>query len=364
MQKKKILISCGPIPGQLDSVKVITNKFKGGLALLTAKLLSQDFDVEIVKWRGTDFDTTLPVHNISDVYDYYEKMKAFKADAYILAGAVANLVPALPLPWGSGKFPSHNYKEGDKFNIEFTIAPRIIDKIKEWHPQATLIGYKLFDGTEEEIMHAAWETLTGSRSNVVFANHPATAKSEKIAVMPDGTHIKMSFNDHIDFIKRVINLDWYRTDQVPTIEYNRSKEPIAREFMSKIAVEKEGYTFGTVAARTNDGFMTTTRGKRNDGYCYVDHVDHAARIVYATEKATLNAPVLDLLFEQHPETNWVLHGHKQLMDAMTFPYAFSGTTEESASVRNAPGKFNIQNHGYYICFKEEEHVRQWLAENY
>ena len=29
---KNIVISCGPIPARLDSVKFITNRFKGGLA--------------------------------------------------------------------------------------------------------------------------------------------------------------------------------------------------------------------------------------------------------------------------------------------------------------------------------------------
>ena len=29
---KKVVISAGPIPAQLDPVKFITNKFKGGLA--------------------------------------------------------------------------------------------------------------------------------------------------------------------------------------------------------------------------------------------------------------------------------------------------------------------------------------------
>ena len=34
---KKVVISAGPIPAQLDPVKFITNKFKGGLALKTAE---------------------------------------------------------------------------------------------------------------------------------------------------------------------------------------------------------------------------------------------------------------------------------------------------------------------------------------
>ena len=52
---RKVVISCGPIPARLDSVKFITNRFKGGLAFKTAEhLISQKkYDVTIVKWKHT-----------------------------------------------------------------------------------------------------------------------------------------------------------------------------------------------------------------------------------------------------------------------------------------------------------------------
>lgn len=52
---KSVLISCGPIPARLDSVKFVTNKFKGGLAFKTAKdLIDSGYDVTIVKWEDTN----------------------------------------------------------------------------------------------------------------------------------------------------------------------------------------------------------------------------------------------------------------------------------------------------------------------
>lgn len=50
---KKVIISAGPMPAKLDSVKIITNKFKGGLVIKTAEALARDSEVEIVKWEGT-----------------------------------------------------------------------------------------------------------------------------------------------------------------------------------------------------------------------------------------------------------------------------------------------------------------------
>ena len=57
MQKndKNVLISVGPIPARLDSVKFITNRFKGGLALKTANFLAlNECNVTILKWKFTD----------------------------------------------------------------------------------------------------------------------------------------------------------------------------------------------------------------------------------------------------------------------------------------------------------------------
>jgi hypothetical protein len=37
---KNVVVSCGPIPAKLDSVKYLTNVFKGGLAFETARRLA------------------------------------------------------------------------------------------------------------------------------------------------------------------------------------------------------------------------------------------------------------------------------------------------------------------------------------
>lgn len=59
---KKVLISVGPIPAKLDSVKFLTNRFKGGLALKTAEYLANcGNDVTIVAWKFTELKTEIPI---------------------------------------------------------------------------------------------------------------------------------------------------------------------------------------------------------------------------------------------------------------------------------------------------------------
>ena len=143
-------MSVGPINGKLDSVKIITNKFKGGLAALTAKEIAKKRPKDkiiVVKAPETIFykrgEKEIPNIKIVDTADFFEYenfVLGNKFDAYILAAAVANLIPKKPY---KGKFPSHDYKEGDEINIPFIISKRIISHVKKKFPRSTLIGYKL-----------------------------------------------------------------------------------------------------------------------------------------------------------------------------------------------------------------------------
>ena len=365
---KTIVISAGPIPTQLDSVKYITNRFKGGLAFKTAEMLSDEFDVTIVKWKYTNYKGKLKIVNIEDVNEYMDYMTTHEFDAYILAGAVANLIPVNP--W-KGKFPSHNYKAGEKFDIKFTIAPRIIDEIKKKYPRSTLIGYKLFDGSEEELIEAGWETLINSKSNVIFCNTPKTAKTEKIMILPDSSIHKLNFDEHINWIKMLLNLEWYSTNAFNFKgELDKYKNEINKlsKLLEKIKVKREPYEFGTVAWKTKEGNMiTTTRGKREDGFCKIFHINHVINKIFATHKATLNAPFLDLLFFDFRDKNIILHGHKQLENIETLPYIFDGTKQYFNIINYIVDKklteFNIKNHGYYKLFSSFEEAEKWTNES-
>lgn len=366
---KKVILSAGPIPGKLDSVKIITNMFKGGLAVKTAEELAlcEGLQVELVTWQGTEVRfhdpasaQRIPVTTVADIHTYRDYMRQTPADAYVLAAAVANLIPVNPWP---GKFPSHHYRVGEEFDIRFTIAPRIIDEIKQYHPRSTLIGYKLFDGPEDDLIAAGWETLCHSKANVVFCNHPATAKHQKIAVMPDGTMQRLSFAEHIAFMARVITLQWYTT-QVQPEPFHNPWQPEMDALIAEIGVRREPYVFGTVAVRDGSGFITTTRGKQGAGTaCKVFAVDHTARIVCASHKATLNAPFIERLLALQPDCTWVLHGHRQVPDVPTYPYRFSGTLEETYLadlLQPAETVFNVAHHGYYALFASREDAWRWL----
>lgn len=348
----KVLLTIGPIPARLDSVKYITNRFQGGLVLKTAAQLQKlGHKVTLVAWDYLKLKTKLKIVRIKDVNDYHKKVLAIPADAYILAAAVANLAPLKP--W-KGKFPSHNYKAGDTFPIEFTITPRTIDEIKKKYPTAVLIGYKLFDGSRQELIQAAQKTLFESRANLVFANHPAWAKLRKIAVTADGAAFDVTFDNHIKLIDRLLLAKFYKTKIVSGIKTVLNKE--ARFIVESYPRHKEaGLIFGTFAIRTDGGFITTTRGKKagEKALALIEDVDHKKRIVYANQKATLNAPLLHELLKKNPQINYLIHSHELIGKKIQNDYQFPGTDgdlKNAVKTKNSPFLLLLPYHGYIAGF--------------
>ena len=357
----KILLSAGPIPAKLDSVKYITNRFKGGLALkLAQRLQENNHDVTVAAWKHSDIAFPNVIY-VEDVYDYYEKVLNFEADAYILSAAVANLGPKDPI---IGKFPSHNYKLGDVFPIDFTIMPRVIDAIKDKYPRSTLIAYKLFDGTNEELIDAARHTLYDSKANLVFANHPAWAKVKKIAITADGSCFSLSFDEHIDLILKLLDETFYQTKIIDAYEYslNSSDEYIIENYPK---YRQDSRTFGTFAIRDYQGFITTTRGKSggNTNIAYVQSVDHEKHIVYSNKKATLNAPLLDRILNNNPHINYLIHGHENIGIPICDSYQFPGTTgdlQNGIFTKEFAFCINLPEHGYIAGFSDYEECKEFI----
>ena len=144
----KILVSGGPVHAYLDAVKIITNKFKGGRMYQLARELAGDYGYEVIYLtpKGIDRDPYYGPKGFCKIVfhdgfeDYRKKVLelAPQMDAVILGAAVANLIPANP--W-KGKFPSHDYKPGEIIPIDFTIASRIIDEVKEVAPDTHVFGF-------------------------------------------------------------------------------------------------------------------------------------------------------------------------------------------------------------------------------
>ena len=368
---KKILITGGPVHAHLDSVKIITNRFKGGLmAVLVEDLLEENVEVHYISSKAAVIPRGLPWNNGHEhlgFNDYKKKVlnMAPAFDAVVLGAAVCNLIPVKQI---KGKFPSHNYKPGDIIPIDFTIAPRIIDEVKRVAPNTHLFGYKLLAGVpHEELIQAAYDIVLESRATCVFAND-ASNLERKFAVTKEGSEHEISYRDVSKFIMKIVNDKYYKTDLLSGhVQYDSMLDDKTQEMISLVDrfkekfVEKNGYIFGTVAlrVRTSDPdsitFVTTARGKNEiKDFTVVSRVDHDERIVNANKKrATLNAPLLARIFELNPKVNVIVHYHDIKTGLKVLPYAPPGTERDSLRPdEDLMSDFEIENHGVFRLFED------------
>jgi len=93
-----------------------------------------------------------------------------KPDIIILAAAVSDYLVANTV---KGKLRS-----ALDHNIELTRAPKVISRIKEWHPECFLVGFKLMvRATEVELLTAARKSCDENDCDLVVANDLADIKA-------------------------------------------------------------------------------------------------------------------------------------------------------------------------------------------
>jgi len=363
----KILVTAGPVHAYLDPVKIVTNRFKGGMMLGIARdLLSKKAcDVTVlcsksVSDAGAYVGDGRVVHH-DGFGDYMAKVleMAKDFDAVVLGAAVANLIPAKP--W-KDKFPSHNYKPGDVVDIPFMIAPRVIDQVKErMKPGAHLFGFKLLSGQSfDELIRAAYGVLTESRATVVFANDPLLGLDKKFVVTKERAVVPVSLDGMSGFIKAIMDDEYYRSVDVPASLEDMSVawanvEKALDHYRDHFVTVENGLVFGTVAYRFGKtGFVTTARGKdETKQLAVVTGVDHKRKLVSVLAqkgvrvKATLNAPLLSRIFELNPDVHGILHFHYQEAGLPTRGWAPPGTIRDSCW-RDVSMPFNVEGHGCFM----------------
>ncbi len=371
-----ILITGGPVHAYLDNVKIITNRFKGGLMVgLADKFtgMAEDGKIDVhVTYLCSESSKHPPTNNRfrtivyhDGIDDYMEKVLelAPTMDAVVLGAAVANLIPKNKI---QGKFPSHNYKEGDIIPIDFTIAPRVIDRVKKVAPNTHLFGFKLLsDVRYDELIRAAYGVLLESRAVTVFANDTMDLM-QKYAVTKERGVRPLHNNDVPQWILDRVGEKYYRTSTAKTdrVDDRHAKardalKKIIDKNMSSFLVSEEGFVFGSAAMIVSDNgqeFVTTARGKNEAAtFAYVLSVDHDDRKVICgtTKKATLNAPLFEWMFTHLAGVNYILHFHYQRDDLATLEYATPGTDKDSIRSIYTNRSFNIKGHGCILVFDKE-----------
>lgn len=365
----KVLITGGPVFEHLDSVKIITNKFRGGMIANLADHL-EDLGAEITYLcsKGSEKPEyiTGPILHHNGYEDYKNQVLALapKYDAVILGAAVCNLIP--DTPWKNTKFPSHNYKEGDRIAIDFIVAPRIINMVKAAAPKTTLIGFKLLDNVPEEtLVEAAYDVLLASGASFIVAND-ASDLSRKLIITKEKSSIPVSNAELGGFIYKALSDRHYKTwidrdtwsaldDDLRNANYTYNNACLMYNELLEYGYDaKRNMYFGCIAVRCNldKGFLISPRAKSNILVkpTYVSKVNHNdLTINIQGKKASLNAPLIDNLFKMFPNAITIVHTHKIDKSLPVYDYAFPGTVRDSArDIKH--DAFTIANHGSFYIY--------------
>lgn len=375
--RKRVLVTGGAVHAHLDAVKIITNRFKGGLmASLVGDILKSEWvhltylcpkDSKEPVNPGEPTSSLLEVVHHDGFYDYRAKVLdlAKECDAVILGAAVCNLIPASPF---KGKFPSHNYRPGDKVPIDFVIAPRVIDEVRSvMRKSAHLFGFKLLSGVERrELVDAAYEVLLGSRATAVFANDAKDL--EWVEVIGKDKSARRTPRDLLaDEIRMFCGDIYYHTGAGSDIPEEIEKDGHMARFLAllerNMGMFKKSHgeiLFGTVAMRIpgSHEFLVTGRGKRElHEISLVQMVDHTRQEVTAWGmKPSLNTPLLEWIFRCNHKVHTIIHVHEHDEDLPVHLWAPPGTLRDSTRkelMDDQATSFNIEAHGVFYLYDKD-----------
>lgn len=263
-------------------------------------------------------------------------------------------------PW-KGKFPSHNYKEGEEFSIKFKIAPRIIDIVKKYHPKSTLIGYKLSTGTHLD----ALETLSVSKADMIVYNNPSDLNTNTLYYKSGLTQdIKRDeLHQHIQHlidceIGYKVNVD-FNSDPIENVDMN--KYFFFRE-LEKYVIDEDNH--GSIFISDNKNKFTHSRYEKRFASVNKKEMFDANMNFVTCKKFTQALPIFVFL-NNKLKHNIIVHTHKDIDLEVNINVPYLPPNISQKSLDNIFNNINLSfykdydkivikssAHGYFICYKD------------
>jgi|GEM_PF-1766558 ribulose-5-phosphate 4-epimerase/fuculose-1-phosphate aldolase len=321
--------------------------FAGGFAFDPAKKAAPQFarikkmQKEFLKLRGRL--KTVEYRTFDDYARSLKNIVSTEGIDIIFLGAAVSDYGMAPR---AGKISSSS----ERLILSLTKTPKVIREVKKWSKRPVFqAGFKLLSGVSSRaLIETAYKSGLESGSNITIANDLSkirAGKREVILVTPEKGTLKLTnpglAKKVFDFTLRRAAAHHFRT------EMTTDKNPLqkyAREFrdMKKscaLLYAKGSMTpfykgshaaHGSIAARTHEGFLITARASNKerlapDDVVLITGIDWEKRIIRAIspsgKKASLNAPLMQKIFDVFPETNIVIHTHRPapLVPETSFP---------------------------------------------
>ena len=242
--KKKILITAGPTNEYIDEVMKITNMSTGRLGIeLTKNYLNEGYEVTLIATRSVVRSNlyerynlgenkslkTIPIETTEDMLNALINESKNKYDLVIHSSAVGDYKPEFSFRMEDlAEELAHAIKEGKttkeeilniltspscKVNddtkissyephltVKLTLTPKLISRLRELFPEATLIGFKLLENvTKEHLIEVAKKLCIKNNMDYIIAND--------LHDLRQGTHLSF-----------LVNKDGYQNEQFTSPE--------------------------------------------------------------------------------------------------------------------------------------------------
>ncbi len=176
---RRVLVTGGPIAAFLDGVRTISNHFTGSLSIEVARECEfRGAHVDLVLGAGSIAGPAwINTWRVKDLSDYRDRvmqlLDAGSHDASILSAAAADFEPHAPR---QGKVSSR-----EEWPLVLRPAAKVIDLVRERHPDTFLVGFKHEEGiSTEELLRIGQERA--ARDGACVAN-----RGDDFAPRADGT---------------------------------------------------------------------------------------------------------------------------------------------------------------------------------
>jgi len=184
--RSSIVITAGPTYEPLDQVRRLTNFSTGRLGCELANYLaSRGHEVVLLigqqaTWRGERQASRVETFTTTaNLRDHLRALSGQAVDAVFHAAAVSDFAFGRVLTRGasgelepiqSGKVPTR----AGTLLAELVPTPKILAELRDWFPQARLVGWKYeVEGSRDAVIALARKQLTEYRTDAGVANGPA-----------------------------------------------------------------------------------------------------------------------------------------------------------------------------------------------
>ena len=251
---KRILITAGPTNEYIDEVMKITNMSTGRLGIeLTKNYLNEGYEVTLIATRSVIRSNlyerynlgnnpnlkTIPIETTEDMLQALVNESKNKYDLVIHSSAVGDYKPEFSFRMEDlAEELANAIKEGlitkeeilsiltnpkckvndatkissyePHLTVKLTLTPKLISRLRELFPEATLIGFKLLENvTKEHLLEVARKLCIKNNMDYIIAND--------LHDLRQGTHLSF-----------LVNKDGYQNEQFTSPEdiFNSTKQKI------------------------------------------------------------------------------------------------------------------------------------------